>query len=114
MGQIKEAYEFLKFLSDKDFPMGNGWTISWSWNTYKHGDGRSATRLYNKNADLFLKGYFCDERRNEKWRLQPGKGRLKICSYHSYKGWESSHIILLFEGIGDDLKWKEEQKMLCS
>ncbi|WP_379000400.1 hypothetical protein [Metabacillus niabensis] len=79
-------------------------------NTYKHGDGRSATRLYNKNADLFLKGYFCDERRNEKWRLQPSKGRLKICSYHSYKGWESSHIILLFEGIGDDWKWKEEQK----
>src|SRR5690606_570617 len=34
-------------------------------------------------------------RRNEKWRFQPGKGRLKICSYHSYKGWESSHIILL-------------------
>jgi len=47
-------------------------------------------------------------RRNEKWRFQPGKGRLKICSYHSYKGWESSHIILLLEGIGDDLKRKEE------
>ncbi|NRG30674.1 AAA family ATPase [Niallia circulans] len=49
-----------------------------------------------------------NERRNEKWRFQPGKGRLKVCSYHSYKGWESSHIILLLEGIGDDLKRKEE------
>lgn len=52
------------------------------------------------------KGY--NLRRNEKWRFQPGKGRLKICSYHSYKGWESSHIILLLEGIGDELKRKEE------
>ncbi len=49
-----------------------------------------------------------NERRNEKWKFQPGKGRLKVCSYHSYKGWESSHIILLLEGIGDDLKRKEE------
>ncbi|EST54236.1 hypothetical protein T458_12795 [Brevibacillus panacihumi W25] len=47
-------------------------------------------------------------RRNEKWKFQPGKDRLKICSYHSYKGWESSHIILLLEGIGEgDKRIKE-------
>lgn len=40
-----------------------------------------------------------EERRNEKWKFQPGTGRLKVCSYHSYKGWESSHVILLLEKI---------------
>ena len=39
------------------------------------------------------------ERRKEKWKFQPGTGRLKVCSYHSYKGWESSHVILLLEKI---------------
>ena len=40
-----------------------------------------------------------EERRNEKWKFQPGTGRIKVCSYQSYKGWESSHVILLLEKI---------------
>lgn len=39
-----------------------------------------------------------ENRRNEKWKFQPGNGDLKVSSYHSYKGWESSHVILLLEG----------------
>ncbi len=45
--------------------------------------------------------------RDEKWMFQPGKDRLKVASYHSYKGWESSHVILLLEGIENESKqWK--------
>src|SRR5690625_5582322 len=29
---------------------------------------------------------------DEKMRYQPTKDKLKISSYHSYKGWESSHV----------------------
>lgn len=47
------------------------------------------------------------KRRNEKWMFQPDKDRLKVASYHSYKGWESSHVILLLEGIENESKqWK--------
>lgn len=49
-------------------------------------------------------------RRKEKWRFQPGKGKLKVCSYHSFKGWESSHIILLLDGIGENEVMFEEMK----
>lgn len=53
------------------------------------------------------------QRRNEKWRFQPGKGKLKVCSYHSYKGWESSHIIFLLEEIGEgETKFEEMRKAL--
>lgn len=50
------------------------------------------------------------KRRNEKWRFQPGKGRLKVSSYHSFKGWESSHIILLLECIGDESVMRKEKQ----
>ena len=36
-------------------------------------------------------------RRSEKWKFQSGTGRLKICSYHSYKGWETPNIILVLD-----------------
>lgn len=38
-------------------------------------------------------------RRREKWKFQGGTGRLKICSYHSYKGWESPNIILVLDDL---------------
>ncbi|OZS76969.1 hypothetical protein CF394_13540 [Tetzosporium hominis] len=62
MGQIKEAYGFLNY----DLIKAPQWEavelLADLVNTYKHGDGRSATRLYNKNPDLFLKGYFGNEK----------------------------------------------------
>lgn len=36
-------------------------------------------------------------RRKEKWKFHGGTGRLKICSYHSYKGWETPNIILVLD-----------------
>ncbi|EJT6165014.1 NERD domain-containing protein [Clostridium perfringens] len=36
-------------------------------------------------------------RRREKWKFQGGTGRLKICSYHSYKGWETPNIVLVLD-----------------
>jgi hypothetical protein len=46
------------------------------------------------------------QRRKEKWKFQPGAGRLKVCSVHSFKGWESSHIIFVLDS--PILKQKEE------
>jgi hypothetical protein len=62
MGQIKEAYEFLNYDLTKSPQWETIELLADLVNTYKHGDGRSATRLYKKNPDLFLKGYFGDER----------------------------------------------------
>ncbi|MFC0414166.1 hypothetical protein ACFFHH_01595 [Cytobacillus solani] len=62
MGQLKEAYEFLNYDLTKTCQWETVELLADLVNTYKHGDGRSATRLYNKNPDLFLKGYFGDER----------------------------------------------------
>lgn len=36
-------------------------------------------------------------RRSQKWRFQGNTGRLKICSYHSYKGWETPNILLVLD-----------------
>ena len=38
-----------------------------------------------------------DVRRKEKWRFQGGTGRLKVCSYHSYKGWETPNVLLVLD-----------------
>ncbi|MFP7239417.1 hypothetical protein SFC22_06235 [Bacillus altitudinis] len=62
MAQIKEAYEFLKYDLTKTSQWETVELLADLVNTYKHGDGRSANRLYNKNPDLFLKGYLGDER----------------------------------------------------
>ena len=37
------------------------------------------------------------ERRQEKWKFQGGTGRLKVCSYHSYKGWETPNVLLVLD-----------------
>ena len=39
-------------------------------------------------------------RRNEKWKFRGGTGRLKVCSYHSYKGWQTPNIILVLDSYG--------------
>lgn len=41
-------------------------------------------------------------RRNEKWKFRGGTGRLKICSYHSYKGWQTPNIILVLDSCGSE------------
>lgn len=61
------------------------------------------------------------KRRNEKWKFVGGTGKLKVCSYHSYKGWQTPNILLLLdhpstvyrengqiENINKDLKSVEE------
>ena len=35
------------------------------------------------------------QRRRQKWRFQPGDGQIRVCSLHSFKGWESPYVILL-------------------
>ena len=41
-------------------------------------------------------------RRNEKWKFRGGTGRLKVCSYHSYKGWQTPNIILVLDSCGSE------------
>ena len=41
-------------------------------------------------------------RRNEKWKFRGGTGRLKVCSYHSYKGWQTPNIILVLDSYGSE------------
>lgn len=38
-----------------------------------------------------------NKRREEKWKFQGGTGRLKITSYHSFKGWEAPNILLILD-----------------
>lgn len=62
MNGIKEAYDFLNY----DLTNTPQWEtikiLADFVNTYKHGDGRSAKRLYKNKPDFFLKGYFGYER----------------------------------------------------
>lgn len=36
-------------------------------------------------------------RRNEKWKFQGGTGRLKVSSYHSFKGWQTPNVLLILD-----------------
>ncbi|WP_077601775.1 nuclease-related domain-containing DEAD/DEAH box helicase [Oceanobacillus sojae] len=38
-----------------------------------------------------------ERRRVEKWKFQGGTGRLKISSYHSFKGWQTPNVILILD-----------------
>lgn len=38
-----------------------------------------------------------ERRRSEKWKFHGGTGRLKVCSYHSYKGWQTPNIVLVLD-----------------
>ncbi|MEK5187130.1 MULTISPECIES: hypothetical protein [Solibacillus] len=62
MGEIKKAYEYLKYDLTKTPQWETIELLADLVNTYKHGDGRAATRLYKKNPDLFLKGFLGDKR----------------------------------------------------
>ncbi len=35
------------------------------------------------------------QRREEKWKFQPADGLIKVCTLHSFKGWEAPYLILL-------------------
>jgi hypothetical protein len=37
------------------------------------------------------------ERKLQKWKFQPGTGKIKVCTVHSFKGWESTHLILVLD-----------------
>ncbi|AUJ61375.1 hypothetical protein [Bacillus velezensis] len=55
MGELKEAYEFLNYDLTKTPQWEAIEVLSDLVNAYKHGDGRSAHKLYNKNPGFFLK-----------------------------------------------------------
>ncbi|MCT8977914.1 NERD domain-containing protein [Clostridium sp. CX1] len=38
-----------------------------------------------------------ERRRSEKWRFRGGTGRLKVSSYHSYKGWQTPNVVLVLD-----------------
>jgi hypothetical protein len=59
---------------------------------YLEAKGYKTVHVY----DLDAKGNI-EKRRSEKWKFQPGNSRLKVCSVHSFKGWEASHIIFVMD-----------------
>ncbi|MCM3362257.1 nuclease-related domain-containing DEAD/DEAH box helicase [Niallia sp. MER TA 168] len=38
-----------------------------------------------------------ERRRVEKWKFQGGTGRLKVCSFHSFKGWQTPNLLLILD-----------------
>jgi len=38
-----------------------------------------------------------ERRRVEKWKFQGGTGRLKVSSYHSFKGWQTPNLLLILD-----------------
>ena len=60
-------------------------------------NGIKVSHVYDMN-----KGKNEKNRRNEKWKFRGGTGRLKICSYHSYKGWQTPNIILVLDSCGSE------------
>ncbi|MGM0806463.1 MAG: NERD domain-containing protein [Bacillota bacterium] len=36
-------------------------------------------------------------RKAQKWKFQPGTGKIKVSTVHSFKGWESTHLILILD-----------------
>ena len=43
-----------------------------------------------------------DKRRQEKFKFQGGTGRLKVCSFQSYKGWQTPNVILVLDDVNTD------------
>jgi hypothetical protein len=62
MGEIKEAYKFINYDLTKTSQWDTVKTLSDLVNTYKHGDGRAARRLYQNRPNFFLKAYYGGER----------------------------------------------------
>ena len=59
--------------------------------------GLKVSHVYDMN-----KGKNTKKRRNEKWKFRGGTGRLKVCSYHSYKGWQTPNVILVLDSCGSE------------
>ena len=53
-------------------------------------------------------------RRQKRW-FYKGSAQIKATTPHSFKGWESRHLLLLVEGIenGDQLAFVRRRKMAC-
>jgi hypothetical protein len=62
MGEIKKCYNYFNY----DLTSFSQWEtiaiLADLVNAYKHGDGRSANRLYRKKPELFIKSYYGHER----------------------------------------------------
>lgn len=57
MNWIKEAFKYVDYDLEKTMFWDSITLLSDLINTYKHGDGRSAKRLYKKKPEIFLTGY---------------------------------------------------------
>lgn len=54
--------------------------------------GAKTSHVYDLNRQQNI-----ERRRVEKWKFQGGTGRLKVCSYHSFKGWQTPNILLILD-----------------
>ncbi len=54
--------------------------------------GVQTSHVYDLNQQKDM-----ERRRSEKWKVHGGTGRLKVSSYHSYKGWQTPNILLVLD-----------------
>lgn len=59
--------------------------------------GIEVSHVYDMNREKDI-----DKRRSEKWKFVGGTGKLKVCSYQSYKGWQTPNIILVLDAADDE------------
>lgn len=52
------------------------------------------------------------ERRKEKFKFQGGTGRLKVCSFQSYKGWQTPNVILVLDDVKTYYKGDKIEKRI--
>ncbi|MDF2565688.1 MAG: hypothetical protein K0Q53_2083 [Massilibacillus sp.] len=54
--------------------------------------GVETSHVYDLNRQQDI-----ERRKIEKWKFQGGTGRLKVSSYHSFKGWQTPNVLLILD-----------------
>ena len=69
--------------------------------------GVKVSHVYDMSGTKNIK-----ERRKEKFKFQGGTGRLKVCSFQSYKGWQTPNVILVLDDVKTYYKGDKIEKRI--
>lgn len=95
--KLNQIYAYVKRLREK-----NKWEDITILTTNEH-TGAEIVKFFKQKELKVSHVYDLERRRNQKarrsgkWSFQGGTGKLKVCSYHSYKGWETPNILLVLD-----------------
>jgi superfamily I DNA/RNA helicase len=56
-------------------------------------EGYRVTHVFDDRGEAAMGDDGYAYRRQQKWRFQPTDGRIKVCTLHSFKGWEAPYVI---------------------